>query len=115
MLHIYGWFGLLLLMLAAHFIADYPLQGDFLSTQKNPYLAAEKRFMPWEQAMLAHCAIQAGFVLLLTGNIFLCLAELVVHFSTDIIKCAGRISFNTNQYINFGCKVLWVILLLFWN
>ncbi|MFM1977463.1 MAG: hypothetical protein RL145_2309, partial [Pseudomonadota bacterium] len=40
---------LLYLLIVAHFICDYPLQGDFLSKAKN--LTAPIPGVPWWQAM----------------------------------------------------------------
>jgi len=101
---------LLVLLLAAHFLADYPLQGPFLSEQKNPWLDPERRAMPWWQAMTAHAFIHAGFVTLLTGSVLLGLLEYAVHFWTDHTKCEGVIDFNKDQAIHVGCKVLWFTL-----
>lgn len=100
----------LILMIFAHMLADYPLQGDFLSRAKNH--TAPLPGVPWYQALAAHSAIHAGAVFLITGSALLALAEFVIHAVTDYAKCAGRISYNADQAIHIGCKVLWVALLL---
>ena len=56
---------MLALLLAAHALCDYPLQGDFLAKAKNP--AQPIPGVPWWCAMAAHCAIHAGAVLLVTA------------------------------------------------
>ncbi|UWQ30246.1 DUF3307 domain-containing protein [Leisingera sp. M523] len=100
----------LLLLIFAHMLADYPLQGDFLSKAKNH--TAPIPGVPWYQALVAHSAIHAGAVFLITGSVLLALAEFIVHAATDHAKCAGRISYNTDQAVHIGCKVLWVAFLL---
>lgn len=92
-------------LLVAHALADYPLQGDFLSKAKNRF--APIVGVPWYQAMGAHAMIQAGFVGIITGSIGLAIAEFAAHFVTDYLKCAQRISFNTDQAIHIACKIAW--------
>lgn len=96
------------LLCGAHFLLDYPLQGDFLSKAKNR--AAAIPGVPWYQAMTAHCFIQACGVWLLTGSAALGVAEFLIHFATDDAKCNGRISFNQDQAIHIGCKVAWALM-----
>lgn len=96
-------FGALLL---AHALADYPLQGDFLSKAKNR--TAPIPGVPWQQALGAHAVIHGGFVGAITGLWWLGVAEAVAHWLTDDAKCRGRISFNQDQAIHVACKVLWV-------
>lgn len=99
---------ILLLLLAGHALADYPLQGDFLARGKNRLTAFPG--MSWQQLMFAHCLIHMGMVLLVTGNAWLALAEFVIHYATDVAKCEGYIDFNVDQAIHYGCKVLWAII-----
>lgn len=99
----------LALLVFVHALADYPLQGDFLAQAKNH--TSPLSGVPWYQALAAHSAIHAGFVGLVTGSIALALAEFVIHAATDHAKCSGKISYNTDQAIHIGCKVLWVFLL----
>lgn len=96
---------LLLLLFAGHALCDYPLQGDFLAKGKN-HKAPFAGMAAW-QLLLAHCLIHMGMVLLITGSAWLALAEMVIHYATDYAKCDGRITFNQDQAIHYGCKVLW--------
>ena len=95
----------LILLTIGHFIADYPLQGDFLAKAKNHL--APLPGVPWWQALVAHSGIHAGAVLLVTGMPWLALAEFVAHAGIDFSKCAGRISFNTDQFLHLLCKAVW--------
>lgn len=98
------------LLLMAHCLADYPLQGDFLSKAKNP--KAPIPGVPWYQAMGAHAMIQGGFVYIIMGSLLLGMLEVVAHFVIDCAKCQGRLSFNQDQALHVACKLLWVTLAL---
>lgn len=73
----------LLYLLAGHAIADYPLQGD------------------------CHATIHALAVFLATGSMAFAIGELIAHTIIDHTKCAGRISYNTDQKLHILCKLLW--------
>lgn len=92
-------------LISAHALADYPLQGDFLAKAKNR--TAPIPGVPWWQALAAHAAIHAGFVLAISGSLTCAAVELVVHALTDDAKCRGHISYNTDQAIHVMCKVVY--------
>lgn len=98
---------MLFLLIAGHAVADYPLQGEYLSVAKNRHTEAGK--IIWPHALMAHAFIHGGFVALITGNVWIGLAETVAHAATDWFKCEGKISFLTDQAVHIGCKLLWVI------
>jgi len=97
-----------LLLLAGHALCDYPLQGDFLAKAKNR--AAPLPGVPWYQALGAHALIHGGMVALVTGSTRMGIAETVIHAITDDLKCKGRLSFDQDQAIHIGCKILWAAL-----
>lgn len=99
---------LLFLLVVGHALADYPLQGPFLSEAKNPNTTIGKTF--WPHALFAHSVIHGGFVFVLTGSIWLALAEVVIHWMTDMFKCDNWITLNTDQFIHLACKVAWAII-----
>jgi hypothetical protein len=99
---------LLFLLSFAHALADYPLQGPFLSEAKNRNTPIGKLF--WPHALAAHSVIHGGAVLLLTGSLWMACAETVIHAATDWLKCENKISLHTDQAIHIGCKVLWAAL-----
>jgi hypothetical protein len=101
---------LLIALITGHFVADYPLQGDFLSKAKNR--TAPIPGVPWWQALGAHAVIHGGFVALITGIWWLFIAEAAIHAITDDLKCRGKISFNTDQVIHLICKLVWLALAL---
>lgn len=98
---------IIFLLCAGHALCDYPLQGQFLSDAKNRHINTGKG---WWRDMLAHCLIQSGMVLLITGSLWFAIAELAIHYATDCAKCEGWISSGVDQSIHYACKVLWGIL-----
>lgn len=100
---------MLFLLIAAHFLADYPLQGDFLATNKA---RSGPNYVPWWQALIAHSFIHGGFVAIITGIWWLGLAEIVIHAITDHLKCEKIIGINTDQFIHISCKILWFMIAL---
>jgi hypothetical protein len=96
---------LLIALLMAHALFDYPLQGDFLSKAKNR--TAPIPGVPWWQALTAHAIIQGGAVALITGIWWLFIAEALIHWLADDAKCRNRISYNTDQAIHVLCKFAW--------
>lgn len=100
---------MLVLLLAAHALCDYPLQGDFLAKAKNPVQPIPG--VPFWCAMAAHCAIHAGAVLLLTSSLLAACFEFVAHWVIDVRKCRGQISFAADQAWHVGLKVAFVAVL----
>ena len=97
---------MLILLVCAHALCDYPLQGDFLSKAKNNRQPIPG--VPAWQAMSAHCAIHAGAVMLITGFWIFAVFEFVVHYVTDRAKCNGFIGYNQDQAIHVLCKAAYV-------
>lgn len=100
----------LFLLLAGHALADYPLQGDFLANGKNRNTELGKIF--WPYALPSHALIHGGCVLLITGSLWLAIAESVIHGITDWLKCEKKISLFTDQMVHVICKVLWAFIWL---
>lgn len=95
-------------LIAAHFVLDYPLQGDTTAREKNPTTSTPlQAFVPWYYWMTAHCLMQASAVLWLTGRMDFAIAEFVIHFGTDIGKCKNMFSIHTDQAIHIACKLAW--------
>lgn len=104
-------FELFALLVFAHFLADYPLQGDFLAKGKNRLQPISG--IPFWHPLTAHSVIHGGFVGIITGSLWLGLAETVVHWITDDAKCRGKISYNIDQAIHIICKIIWVGVLFY--
>lgn len=93
------------LLIAGHFVADYPLQGDFLATAK-----VKGPLRVWH--LFGHSAIQGGMVGLVTGSLILGLAETAVHMAIDEAKVRGWTTFGQDQAFHVVCKVAWVALIV---
>lgn len=102
---------LLFWLLVAHVICDYPLQGDFLSRGKNH--RAPLPGIPWWQCLFAHALIQGGGVALVTGSLWLGVAETIAHATIDFGKCLGQYDFNADQATHLCCKGAWAIIAIY--
>lgn len=98
------------LLVGAHFLADYPLQGDFLARGKNR--TAPISGVPFWHPLAAHSAIHGLFVGVITGSLILAIAETVIHAATDDAKCRGLFGYSVDQAIHLGCKAAWVLFLV---
>ncbi|SDD95616.1 Protein of unknown function [Bradyrhizobium brasilense] len=97
-------------MLIGHAVADYPLQGDWLSKAKNPTFALVPGEVIWPMALLSHAAIHAGAVKLATGSWIAAAFEFVAHTAIDYAKCRGVIGYNQDQVAHVACKLAWASL-----
>lgn len=96
-------------LVIGHFLADFPLQGDFLSKAKN-YNTAIPHVPPF-WAMAAHCAIQAGMVWLITNHWGFALIEFMAHWVIDALKIENEITFSGDQIMHILCKLLYVLMI----
>ena len=107
---------ILLLLIVGHALADYPLQGDFLAKAKNHKIPIQG--VPWYQALFAHSVIHGGMVALITGYVWLGIAEFILHSLIDYEKSDMVITYNQDQALHLVCKLLWVFIIYFhinWN
>lgn len=93
------------MFLAAHWVADYPLQGDFLATAKS---AGPLRIYH----LVAHAGIQGAGVFLVTGSLALGLAEWAAHTAIDEAKCRGWTTFAVDQMLHVLCKMVWLAMIV---
>lgn len=97
---------LLFLLCIGHAFADYAFQNDFIAQAKNHKTEVGKLF--WKWVLPSHGLIHALPVYIITGSLFLSVAEFVVHSIIDWAKCDGRLTFQQDQLLHLGCKILWV-------
>lgn len=108
-------FGALFWLLFGHAIADFALQSDAMVKSKNfcnpidtdKVHPGQKPQVCWYYWMASHCMIHAGMVTMITGSIFLGVAEFVLHFIGDCLRCAGVGNIHTDQFFHVACKILW--------
>lgn len=102
---------LLIALVGMHFLCDYVFQTDAIATGKNRHLDSAKFGVNWYYWMSSH-AITHGFgVGILTGSVWLGLAETVLHWIIDAGKCEKVYGLHTDQVLHFGCKLLWVVII----
>lgn len=96
---------LTLFLLAAHWVADYPLQGDFLAKAKadGPLRAYH---------LIAHAGIHGCAVAIVTGSVWLGLIEWAMHTCIDEAKVKGKTGFATDQALHIICKITYVALVV---
>lgn len=105
----------LALLIFAHALADYPVQATWIATTKN-HRQPHPSGYPWYQSLAAHSVIHGGFVGIITGSLWLGIAEAVVHFVIDFCKSDGAFgdghrAINIDQSLHIGCKLIWVAVL----
>lgn len=106
------------LLLIGHFVADYPLQGDFIAQNKSPWRPIDMSRVPpgqrptkiWPYVLTAHGATHGAAVYLVTGSVALALAETIAHMLIDTGKCANRYGIHADQWMHFGCKAIWALI-----
>jgi hypothetical protein len=90
-------------LLLGHFVADYPLQTRFLAMHKNRNLP-NPTGVPWYYVLTAHAATHAAAVAFVTGNPWLALIELVLHWWIDSCKFEGDFNIHIDQALHVLCK-----------
>tara|TARA_B100002019_G_C21183625_1_gene555003 strand:+ start:171 stop:560 length:390 start_codon:yes stop_codon:yes gene_type:complete len=100
-------------LLIAHALFDYPLQGDFLSKNKNRHFKDETLKIKglWIHCLTSHSILHAGAVWLITGSFLIGIIEFTLHWAIDFLKCEGITSFHTDQFLHILCRILYVIIL----
>jgi hypothetical protein len=101
--------GLFTLLAMGHFVADFGLQSDRMAVEKCP---GKDHTLPWPWWLLAHSGIHAFFVSVITGVIWLGLAEWGLHALIDYGKCRHRYGLGVDQSLHMACKLIWVLILL---
>lgn len=100
------YFEILFLLMIGHAFCDYAFQNDFVAQAKNHTTALGKMY--WKWVLPSHGLMHALPVYLITQSFALGLFELVAHCVIDYLKCAGKLTFNQDQLLHLGCKVLYV-------
>ncbi len=100
-------------LLIAHALFDYPLQGDFLSRNKNRHYKDENNNVKglWIHCLTSHSILHAGSVWLITGSFIIGIMEFALHWIIDFLKCEGITNFHIDQFLHVLCRILYVIIL----
>lgn len=104
---------IIIFLLMAHFLADFPLQGDFLSKAKNT-MTPIRGIDPW-YCLMGHALIHSGAVYLITGSLIFWFVELFSHILIDHAKNTQKISFQTDQILHLSIKLCFVLLIFLYG
>ncbi|WP_455872874.1 DUF3307 domain-containing protein [Rhizobium yanglingense] len=96
---------LALMLLATHWLLDYPLQGQFLSDAKQ---SGPLRVYH----LITHSGIQGTGVAVVTGSVWLGLLEWTAHAIIDEAKVRGKTTFAQDQALRIACKIVWLAYLV---
>ncbi|MBB4274181.1 DUF3307 domain-containing protein [Rhizobium mongolense] len=90
-----------LMLLGAHWLCDYPLQGQFLfdAKQSGPLRVYH---------LIAHFGIQGAGVAVVTGSVWLGLLKWTAHAIIDEAKVRGKTTFAQDQALHIACKIVWL-------
>jgi hypothetical protein len=102
-------FTVFFLLIGAHALADYCIQGDAVAIGKNKYIDPARFGVNWYYWMFGHAFTQGLLVALVTQNAFIGLAEAVFHFLVDWLKCKKYIGIHSDQFLHFASKFVWVL------
>ena len=104
-----------------HAFADFAWQSEFMATNKNRHLVPKdtdtgRPSSMWLHVLTAHCLVHAGTVWLILGDLkqawIFALAEFILHWFIDLVKCDGKTDFNQDQGLHYLCKAGYVIVLM---
>jgi hypothetical protein len=98
-------------LVAAHFVIDYPLQGDTTAREKNRHSATDlQKHVPWYYWLTAHALMHGAAVAAITHSVWLGVAETAAHWAIDFGKCERWFSIHADQALHLGCKAVWLVI-----
>ncbi len=100
---------LVMLLAMGHFLGDFGLQSDRMAQEK---CRGKDHTLPWQWWLMSHAAIHGLVVAVLTGVVWLGVAEWLAHMLIDDGKCRHRYSLGFDQLLHLICKVLWVVVMI---
>jgi hypothetical protein len=106
---------LILKLIIGHALADFALQPTSMAMGKNRNrqwegLKEEKKYFPnWPYWLTAHALLHGGAVWLITGNMVLGIAEIVLHWIIDFAKCENWTNIHTDQLLHLICKGVYLL------
>ena len=105
---------LFLKLLIGHAFCDFALQPTAMAigkcktkiNQKNP--KSGEGSPDWYYWLGAHTLIHGGAVWLITGNVYIGMTEIILHWIIDQMKCNNRTKMHIDQFLHIACKVIYV-------
>ena len=99
-----------ILLIIGHALCDYALQTEAMAKFKS-YKVSTKDMpgMPnWVYWLTAHSLIHGGMIYIITGSMFFCIFEIIVHWFIDLSKCGNKINAHVDQTLHILCKALYL-------
>lgn len=100
-----------MLLMLVHYLADYPLQGEYLAKGKNRFDPNNKDI--WFHCLFAHSMIHALLVFAVTGSYIAFIYQAVTHFWIDYDKCKGELTYTQDQLLHTSVMAMIAILIHF--
>jgi hypothetical protein len=112
---------LLFFLIAGHALMDFALQGDAIAICKcrkaNHPL---QKSVPWYYWMSAHALLHGatvGAIVYWAGfnhasAAFYGIAETVIHWFIDVVKCEGYTNIHADQGLHIVCKMGWSLMIM---
>jgi hypothetical protein len=109
---------LFILLLMMHALCDFPLQTEAMAKGKNRNRKIDLSQVPkgqkivtvWPYYMSAHALIHGLGVYVITGMIWLGIAEVIAHWVIDFGKCENWTNPHQDQVFHIVTKGLWTVL-----
>lgn len=98
---------ILFLLIAAHAICDYALQGDFMSKAKSHKTDIGRGI--WWMVLPSHALIQAAGVFILLGSFKFAVIEFFSHMIIDYLKCDNQFSYFWDQFLHICFRVAYLV------
>jgi hypothetical protein len=106
-------------LVIGHALADYPLQGTYLASNKSRHFrnadGSAQMHGLWIHCLAAHSLIHAGCVWAVTGCAILGFIEFVLHMVLDTLKCEGVTNIHVDQVAHLACKAVYVVAIMLWH
>ncbi len=107
---------LILKLIIGHALVDFVLQPSSMAMGKNRNRKWEgsledKKFFPnWPYWLTAHALLHGGAVWMITGNLYLGILEIALHWIIDFAKCENWTNIHADQILHLICKGIYLFL-----
>jgi hypothetical protein len=97
-------------LIVGHAIMDFWAQSDALAQLKNRNIANTRgpgAAGIWPYALTSHSLHHGAAVAIVTGSVWLGVAETVSHWAIDFGKCENWYGIHVDQAAHVACKIAW--------
>ena len=101
-------------LVIGHAFADFVFQSEFIAKYKNYHYQSapppgQKQQTVWPYVLTSHALVHGGVVWVITGNVYLGLAETLLHWIIDFGKCSNWYGIHKDQALHILCKVVYTL------